>query len=71
MPEDRLLLEAQLRLDAGLAEKLKWQQKTYQLIREYGRRQLRQEIQAAHDQLFNSPDHAGFRQKIRSIFKKH
>lgn len=68
---ERLLLEAQLKIDASLAEKVRWQRKTYQILQQYGRHQLRKEIHAVSQQLFTAPKHSGFKQKILSIFKKY
>lgn len=69
-PEDNLLFEANLILDPELKEKVQWQQKTYQLVRTYGRKQLRAEIEAVHQQLFTQARHRSFRQKVLSLFTK-
>ena len=69
-PGDALLFEAKLILDAGLQDKTQWQQKAYEMIRSYSREQLKMEIGSAHQKLFNQPEHAGFRQKIRRLFLK-
>lgn len=69
-PGDALVFEARLLLDPELKDKMHWQQKTYHIVRQYGRQQLRQEIEAVHQQLFSRPEHAGFRQKIMRLFKK-
>lgn len=69
-PEEALLFEAQMILDPRLKEKAEWQQKTYQLVRAYGRLQLRAEIEAVHQQLFTKPAYKSFRQKIRSFFNR-
>ena len=68
--EDSLLFEAHIILDPELKEKVQWQQKVYQLVRDYGRQQLRTEIEAVHQQLFTQPKHKGFRQKVLSLFTK-
>ncbi|SDL64865.1 hypothetical protein SAMN05421823_107152 [Catalinimonas alkaloidigena] len=62
------LFEARLLLDDDLREKVRWQQKTYHLVRQYGRRQLKAEIEAVHQQLFQRPEHASFRQKVLRWF---
>lgn len=69
-PEERLVLEAQLLLHPTLRENLRWQQQTYDIIRQYGRQQLLHEIKAAERVLFRSPEHRGFRQKIQQLFSK-
>jgi hypothetical protein len=63
-----LLFEAQMILEPGLHDKIRWQNKTYEIIRHYGRKQLRQEIEAVHEQLFTRPEYASFSQKIRLLF---
>jgi hypothetical protein len=65
-----LLFEARLLLDNDLGDKVMWQQKTYSVIQQYGRRQLRQEIEDVHQQLFTKPEHLSFSQKIRLLFSK-
>lgn len=69
-PGDALLFEAKLMLDHELADKVMWQQKTYAVIKQYSRRQLRAEIEAVHQQLFTQPEHSSFSQKIRQLFSK-
>ena len=65
---DALLFEARLILEPALREKMQWQQQVYALITQYGRRQLKAEIEAIHQQLFNAPEHSSFAQKIRAFF---
>lgn len=67
-PGDALVFEARLLLQPELADKLQWQQKTYTLIQGYGRRQLKQEIDAVHRQLFTEPKHQRFSHKIKALF---
>lgn len=67
-PGDALVFEARLLLDAELSDKLQWQQKALGLVKLYGQRQLRREIEDIHRQLFTLPEHAGFKQKIKRLF---
>ncbi|GAA4088999.1 hypothetical protein [Mucilaginibacter panaciglaebae] len=69
-PGEALLFEAKLILDSELANKMIWQQKTYNLIKQYSRKQLKAEIEAVHQQLFTQPEHYSFSQKIRQLFSK-
>jgi hypothetical protein len=69
-PGDALVFEAKLLLDPELKDKMYWQQKTYNIIRQYGREQLKGEIEAVHRQLFNDGPHQSFRQKIMRLFSK-
>jgi hypothetical protein len=69
-PDNSLLFEARLILDKDLREKLLWQKKTYAVIQLYGRRRLKNEIEAVHEKLFNEPAHEGFRNKIMKLFTR-
>jgi len=65
---DRALFEARLLLQPALRDNLLWQQKTYAIIRQYSRLQLKGEIESVHQLLFNEPEHISFRQKIMALF---
>lgn len=67
---DALVFEAKLLLEPELGDKVLWQQKTHDLITQFGRRQLKNEIEAIHQKLFTSPGHHSFHQKIRRLFTK-
>lgn len=67
---DRALFEARLILQPALQENLLWQQKTYDIIKQYSRRQLKAEIESVHQHLFTEPEHIPFRRKIISIFHR-
>lgn len=68
--EENCLLEAKLILQPELKEELYWQGKTYQIVRDYGRNQLKTEIEKIHQTLFTAPEHQNFRQRILSLFSK-
>jgi hypothetical protein len=63
-----LLFEAQMLLAPELQDKVLWQRKTHEMIHQYGRKKLKQEIEAIHQQLFTRPKHFSFSQKIRLLF---
>ena len=67
-PGDSLVFEARLILEPELKEKLMWQEKTYSMVRIYGRDQLKKEIETVHQKLFTQPEHTSFSQKIRRLF---
>jgi hypothetical protein len=67
---DRALFEARLIVQPALQENLVWQQKTYDVIRQYSRRQLKAEIELVHQQLFTEPEHTSFRRKIMALFQR-
>ncbi|MGN6395595.1 MAG: hypothetical protein ACTHMI_08515 [Mucilaginibacter sp.] len=67
---DALVFEARLLLDDELADKLYWQKTAYDMVNRYGRKQLRQEIEAVHQTLFNTAKHKSFSERIMRIFRK-
>ncbi|HEY9197621.1 MAG TPA: hypothetical protein VIM77_15200 [Mucilaginibacter sp.] len=69
-PGDALLFEAALLLDQELRFDVSAQQKVYNVVQQYGRKQLKQEIEAAHQQLFTRPEHLGFKKRILAFFKR-
>lgn len=68
-PANALLFEAKLLLDRDLQTRVSQQQQVYTLVQQYGRKQVKAEIEAVHQQLFNQPEHLSFRQKIARLFK--
>ena len=69
-PEDALLFEAKMILDTNLRSNVLLQQHTYTLVKQYGRKQLKAEIEAVHQQIFTNPKQQSFVNKILSLFKK-
>lgn len=69
-PGNTLVFEAKLLLDDELQEKTQWQKATYNMVKLYGRKQLRQEIDAVHQALFSAAKHKSFSEKIKQIFRK-
>ncbi|OKS87569.1 hypothetical protein RG47T_3030 [Mucilaginibacter polytrichastri] len=69
-PEDSLLFEAKIILDSNLRSNVLLQQQTYMLVQQYGRKTLKAEIDAVHQQIFTNPEHKNFVSKILSFFKK-
>ncbi|SMD14645.1 hypothetical protein [Pedobacter nyackensis] len=67
---DKVVLEARMILQPDLKDSIFWQEKTYSLIEQYGRQQLRKEIEQVHGKLFTAPEHASFRQRIMQLFSK-
>jgi len=67
---DKVVLEARMILQPGLKDSIFWQEKTYNLIEQYGRQQLRKEIEQVHEKLFTAPEHASFRQGVMQLFSK-
>jgi len=67
---DSLVMSAKLQLDTVLEEKMEQQKKGYELVREYGRAKLREEIMEVRHQLFSLPLHQHFKQQIINLFKR-
>ena len=68
-PANALLFEAKTLLDQELQPRVSQQQQVYTLVQQYGRKQVKAEIEAVHQQLFNQPEHLSFRQKIARLFR--
>lgn len=67
---DQALFEAKLLLDPALREEAYWQRRTYAIVRQYGRRQFRSELDQLHQILFTAPQHRSFRDKVLGFFRK-
>lgn len=68
--EHRALFEARLLLDPAFQEAARWQRKTYGIIRDHGRRQLRDELDRVHRELFTAPEHRSFREQVLDFFRR-
>lgn len=69
-PGEALLFDTKLLLDTELADKVIAQRKAYEIVKQFGRKQLKKEIEAIQQTLFTHPKHIRFSQKIRQLFKK-
>jgi hypothetical protein len=69
-PDDALLFEAKLLVYPELKYKVMWHKQTLRLVQQYGRNNLRAQIEAVHQQLFTLPQHQSFRQKVLRLFKR-
>jgi hypothetical protein len=67
--EDEMLFQANLLLDKDFQKEVYFQQRTYQLVKEYGRKQIIEEIESVHRKLFSAPEHRNFRRKILGLFR--
>lgn len=68
--EESCLFEAKLILQPELKEQVYWQHKTYQVVQEYGRQQLKAEIEKIHQALFHTAEHQPFRRRVMRLFSK-
>jgi hypothetical protein len=69
-PQDGLLFEAKMILNPELRMDVAWHRQTLKLVQQYGRKQLRADIEAVHQQLFTHPKHQSFRETILRYFKR-
>lgn len=67
--DDKFLFEVKLILDDDLRTKVFQQQQIYVLIQQYGRKKLKAEIEAVHQQLFDDTQAHSFAAKILRLFK--
>ena len=68
-PEEEVVFQANLLINKELTSNLEAQVQGYELIKSYGRKQLRLEIEAVQQKLFSAKEHKSFRDKILSIFR--
>ncbi|MES2678978.1 MAG: hypothetical protein V4635_03795 [Bacteroidota bacterium] len=69
-PEDKLLMDARLLVNNELREKILWQNQSYQLVNQHGRKKLREEIEALSTKIFSEQKFSSLRKKIFQIFNK-
>jgi hypothetical protein len=69
-PQDGLLFEAKMILDPKLKLDVALHAQTLTLVQQYGRKQLRADIEVVDNQLFTRPEHSNFRQNILRFFKR-
>ncbi len=67
---DHLLFDAKILLNNDLMGDVQHQQKTYSIIRQYGRQSIKAEIKAVQQILATAPQHKSFMQRIVNLFKK-
>lgn len=68
-PDEQLLFEAKLIIDDELRQKTAAQQQAYQLVQQYGRQQLRAELESIYQKMMHAPQHLSFAQRIKQIFR--
>lgn len=69
-PGDVLLFEARLIIAPELREQIQHQQQAYSLINQYGRQQLKAQLEEVHMQLFTLPRYTKFKQLVLGLFRK-
>lgn len=66
---DKLLFEAKMLLDHNMLTDVKAQRQAVELVKQYGREQLRAEIETVHQTLFNNKQHRTFARRVMGLFK--
>jgi len=69
-PMDALVVDARLLIDEELADNLLLQQRSYRLIRHYGRHTLREQLKAVEQEFIHKPQNKTLIQKIRRYFER-
>lgn len=66
--EEQRKLERIIQADSGLAKKVQFQERAYQLIKQFGRKLFKKELNTIHQTLTNSPEHTQFQKTVKEIF---
>lgn len=66
--EESLLVEVKMSLNESLAEKVASQEVAYALVKQYGRRRVRQQIANVERKLFETSGYMSFRQRVFKFF---
>jgi hypothetical protein len=66
---DKLVFETRMLLNPAMQEDIISQQKVYDIVQAYSRKQLKAEIEAIHTRLFHTTRHISFRERILNIFR--
>ncbi|WP_157499372.1 hypothetical protein [Flavobacterium beibuense] len=67
--EAKVLFEARLLLEPDLKENLHWQKTTRAIVQQYGRQQLKAEVEQVAHHVFTAGKYVSFREKVFSFFK--
>lgn len=68
-PGDVILFEANILLNNDLIKEIQHQQSAYEIIRQYSRQKLKDEIIAVQEKLVAAPQYQGYMQRITNLFK--
>lgn len=68
--EEKLLLDARLIVDESLRDQLFWQKQSYQLVKEYGRRKLQEQLKVVEQDFFDNPQNKTLIRRIKSYFNR-
>lgn len=65
---DALVFRTKLLINPSHRREVRAQQQTYRLVKAWGRRKLKKEIQQTEHRLFSPPGHSDLRERITEIF---
>ncbi|GAA3945295.1 hypothetical protein GO495_30950 [Chitinophaga oryziterrae] len=68
-PADAILFEANILLNNDLINEIQHQQSAYEIIRQYSRQKIKDEIVAVQEKLAAAPQYRGYMQRIANLFK--
>jgi hypothetical protein len=68
-PEDSVLFKARLLINPVLRLNVSLHRKTLTLVRFYGRKKLRAEIETVHNKIFQDPGRSSYHDMISKLFK--
>lgn len=66
--DERLVFEARLILEPWLRYNIMIQKKLHHLVKHYGRRKLKNQLESIHHRLFNDPSRIEFQKRIFKMF---
>lgn len=67
--EEKVLFEARLLLESDLKENLHWQKTTRAIVQQYGRQQLKAEVEKVAHHVFTARKYVSFKEKLFSLFR--
>ncbi len=67
--EEKTLFETQLALAPNFKLNVVLQKRIHSLIKLYGRKKMKIELEKVHHKLFQNPEHVIFQQRIQQLFK--
>ncbi|QQL51410.1 hypothetical protein [Mucilaginibacter ginkgonis] len=67
-PNDALLFKADMLINPSLEENVTAQARTYHLIKQYSRKQLKAELETVHQKLFTQSRFRIFAERVKRLF---
>lgn len=67
-PQAGLFFHAKMLISPDLAAKTRFQKRLYDIVRMFGRKQLKKELEEIHHELLNHPEKKAFREELNHPF---